>query len=88
MSGACIIIWENGNMVMPVENLGEDLKVDNLMKDMISRNCFDFNNSPAAGDNSQIREEYVYKMIKGKQREDLYDYIPFIFRKGKWKEDV
>jgi hypothetical protein len=77
-----------GQMVMPVESLGRDLNAVNLIKELNSRNCFDFDYSPTAGDNFQIREEYVYKSLRGKQRKELYDYMSFIFRKGKWNEDV
>lgn len=77
-----------GDIIMPVESLGRDLIAENLLKELNSRNCFDFDYSPTAGDNFQIREEYIYKSIKGKHRKELYDYMSFIFRKGKWKEDV
>lgn len=77
-----------GQMLMPVESLGRDLNAVNLIKELNSRNCFDFDYWPAIGDNFQIREEYVYKSLRGKQRKELYDYMSFIFRKGKWNEDV
>lgn len=77
-----------GQMIMPVENLNDELNSKYLITELNSKNCFDFNYSPSEGDNLQIREEYVFKSIKGKPREDLYDYMSFIYRKGKWQEDV
>lgn len=77
-----------GSMIMPVERLNDDLTAESLTRQLNEKNLFDFDYKPSEGDNLQIREEYIYKSMKGKFRPDLYDYMSFIFRNGKWVEEV
>lgn len=76
-----------GEIVMPVENLGEKMTSEYLLQQLNSKNRFDFEYSPSEGDNLEIRKEYVYKNLREQHRPDLYDYLSFILRKGKWVED-
>lgn len=77
-----------GEMILPVDQLDKDLTAHFLIKQLNSRNIFDFDYSPTDGDNLEIREEYIYKKVKGEPRPDLYNYLSFIFRNGTWIEDV
>ena len=76
-----------GQMILPVESLGENLTSENLLNLLHSGNNFDFDYSPTEGDNLQIRKEYVYQSITGSQRADLYDFMSFN-RDSEWKEEV
>lgn len=76
-----------GDMIMPVQSLNEEMTSNFLIEQLNSGNRFDFDYSPSEGDNLQVRKEYIYKSIKGIPRPDLYDYISFIHRNGKWQED-
>ncbi len=77
-----------GEMVMPVESLDTELSSEYLIQQLNSKNRFDFNYEPIEGDNLQIKKEYIYKSIKGFTRTDLYEYMSFIYREGKWQEEV
>ena len=77
-----------GSVIMPVESLNDDLTAEDLTHQLNSTNPFDFDYKASKGDNLQIREEYIYKSMKGKPRADLDDYMSFIFRNGKWAEEV
>ena len=77
-----------GQMILPVESLSENFTSENLLNLLHSGNNFDFDYSPAEGDNLQIRTEYVYQSIRGSQRADLYDFMSFIYRDSEWKEEV
>lgn len=76
-----------GDMILPVESLDEELTSEYILNQLNSKNRFDFQYAPSEGDNLQIRKEYVYKSIKRIPRQDLYDYISFIYRNGQWKEE-
>lgn len=77
-----------GQMIMPVEKLNEDLTASYLLNQLNSKNLFDFDYSPTEGDNLEIRQDYLYSEVKGFPRQELYNYLSFIFRKGKWVEEV
>ena len=77
-----------GEMIMPVDQLDQDLTAHFLTKQLNSRNIFDFDYSPTEGDNLEFREEYIYKKVKGEPRPDLYNDMSFIFRNGAWIDDV
>lgn len=76
-----------GEIVMPVESLGGEMTSEYMLQQLNSNNLFDFEYSPSEGDNLEIRKEYIYKSLRGQSRPDLYDYLSFIYRKGKWVED-
>jgi hypothetical protein len=59
-----------------------------MLQQLHSENRFDFEYAAAEGDNLQIRKEYLYKKINGIPRAELYDYMSFICRNGKWEEEV
>lgn len=77
-----------GDMIMPVDQMDQDLTTNFLIKQLNSGNSFDFDYSPAQVDNLEIRKEYIYKKEKGQPRRDLYNFISFIYRNRKWKDDV
>ncbi len=77
-----------GEMILPVDQLDQYLTTNLLIKQFNSRNIFDFDYSPTDGDNLEIREEYIYKKVKGEARPDLYNYLSIIFRNGAWIDDV
>ena len=76
-----------GDMILPVESMGEGLTSDFILQQLNSKKLFDFEYSPSEGDNLEIRKEYLYKSFRGQHRPDLYDYLSFIYRKGEWVED-
>ena len=77
-----------GDIVMPVERLEENFTSEFILQQLHSENRFDFEYAASEGDNLQIRKEYLYKKINGIPRPELYDYMSFIYRKGKWEEEV
>ncbi len=76
-----------GEIVMPVESLGGEMTSEYLLQQLNSNNRFDFEYSPSEGDNLEVRKEYVYRSLREQHRPELYDYLSFIYRKGKWVED-
>lgn len=66
---------EMGRYMSPVSDVGSGLTADFVLKELNSRNCFDFDYSPSQGDNLVINNA------------DLVGRIEFIFRDGKWEED-
>ena len=77
-----------GQMILPVESLNKNLTSENLLNLLNSGNHFDFDYSASEGDNLQIRKKYVYQSIRGSHRADLFDFMSFISRDGKWREEV
>lgn len=77
-----------GEMVMPVEDIDDQLSAGKILHQLNSKKPFDFKYTPSEGDNLQIRQEYVYKSIRAISRPDLYDYMSFIYRNGTWKEEI
>ena len=76
-----------GEMRMPLQRLSEEITTDKLIIELTRKDIFDFEYIPKEGDELIIREEYIYKTIKGKSRPELYDFISLIFRDGSWKDD-
>ena len=76
-----------GEMVMPLQRLSEDLTTDNLIIELSRKDIFDFDYNPKEGDELIIREEYIYKAIKGKSRPELYDFMSLIYNAGSWMDD-
>lgn len=76
-----------GEMILPVEDLGDQLTSRELITRLNISNLFDFDYTSSKGDNLQICKEYIYKKIKGYQRPELYDFLSFIYKNGKWQED-
>ncbi len=66
---------ELGRYMFPVNDVGNGLTSDFVLKELNSRNCFDFEYIPNQGDNLII------------SKADSYNRIEFIFRDGKWEED-
>lgn len=66
---------ELGKYRFPASHVGSGLTSDFVLKELNSRNCFDFEYSPTEGDNLIISNA------------DSFDRIEFIFRNGKWKKD-
>ena len=77
-----------GEMVMPLQRLSEYLTTGNLIIELSRKDIFDFDYNPIEGDELIIREEYIYKSIKGKPRPELYDYISLIFKESSWIDDI
>ena len=76
-----------GEMVMPLQRLSEDLTTGNLIIELSRKDIFDFDYNPIEGDELIIREEYIYKAIKGKSRPELYDFMSLIYKAGSWMDD-
>lgn len=79
--------WMLGEIRMPVDQLDREITTAYLIQELNSKKVFDFDYSPAQGDNLLIRKEYVYKKEKAHSRPDLWDFLSFIFRNGKWEAD-
>lgn len=77
-----------GDMVMPVESLEEKFTSKYILQQLHLENQFDFDYAPMESDSLEIRKEYNYKRIKGISKPDLYNYMSFIYRNGKWEEEV
>lgn len=77
-----------GDMILPLESLEENFTSESILQQLHSGNRFDFEYAPSEGDNLEIRKEYLYKRIKGIPRPVLYGYMSFIYRNGKWEEEV
>ena len=77
-----------GEMVMPLQRLSEELTVDHLIIELTKNDIFDFDYAPKDGDELIVREEYIYKAIKGKPRPELYNYMSLIYRDDSWEDDV
>lgn len=76
-----------GNIIGPSDKLNNELSAEYLREELNSKNCFDFNYSPAVGDNLEIRPNYVHHPIRNFKRPGLYDYLSFIYRNRKWEVD-
>ncbi len=76
-----------GEMVMPLQRLSEDLTIDKLITKLCKNDIFDFDYTPKEGDELIIREEYIYKAIKGKPRPELFNYMSLIYKDDCWEDD-
>ncbi len=76
-----------GEMIMPLQRLSEELTVDHLIRELNRKDIFDFEYDPKEGDELIIREEYIYKSIKGQQRQDFYEYMSLIYKDGCWQDE-
>ena len=76
-----------GEMVMPLQRLSDDLTIDKLIIELTRNDIFDFEYDPKKGDELIIREEYIYKLIKGQRRPELYEFMSLIYNDGCWQVD-
>ena len=76
-----------GEMVMPLQRLSEQITTGKLIIELTRKDIFDFEYIPKEADELIIREEYIYKTIKGQLRPELYDFMSLVFREGSWKDD-
>ena len=63
-----------GMYAMPSHDLGAGLTAEWVLMNLNYGNCFDFDYTPAEGDNLVFRSD------------ERWDYMSFIFRQGAWQE--
>lgn len=76
-----------GMMIMPQDKLTEEITAAYLLKELNTRNVFDFDYTPDEGDNIIVRLEFTMPEHKKHRRYEERAYMSFIFRKGIWQED-
>lgn len=76
-----------GSIIGPSDKINDELTAEYLREELNIRNCFDFDYSPAVGDNLEIRPTYVHPPVRNFKRPGLYDYLSFIYRNRKWEID-
>lgn len=78
----------DGLLIMPSQNLTQELKENFILKELNKHNCFDFNYEPTEGDNLIFEIGWVFnkrgKRIQGKL---AYEYSSYIFKSEAWKVD-
>ena len=79
----------DGLMVMPSQNLIQELNEGFILKELNGPNCFDFDYHPKEGDNLMFEIGWLFnKRGKKIKRELEYKYSSYIFKNGEWKADV
>jgi len=79
---------EMGSMAMPTGKLTDEITEEYVLRQLNTRNPFDFEYQPLDGDCLQIRFNYKNKKIRQQYKNLQYRYLSFIFRKDKWTPDV
>jgi len=78
----------DGLMIMPSENLTQELSEKYILKELNGTNCFDFNYKPNNGDNLIFEIGWLFnKWGKRINKKLEYQYSSFIFRNEKWIAD-
>ncbi|WBX77978.1 hypothetical protein PG911_06900 [Tenacibaculum ovolyticum] len=76
----------DGLMIMPSDNLTQELSQKYILKELNESNCFDFEYEPNNGDNLIFEIGWLFnkwgKRIKTKME---YEYSSFIFENDKWE---
>lgn len=73
-----------GSVVYPEDKLNEYLTSENILKELNTHNCFDFQYTPKERDILEIREEYHFMELKEKSRPHSVDHMSFKFENNKW----
>lgn len=78
----------DGLMIMPSQNLTNELTENLILDELNKQNCFDFEYQPTEGDNLIFEIGWLFnKRGKKINRELEYKYSSYIFRNGEWKPD-
>lgn len=78
----------DGLMIMPSENLTQELSEKYILKELNRANCFDFDYKPNKGDNLIFEIGWLFnKWGKRVNKKLEYEYSSFIFRDNKWIAD-
>lgn len=76
-----------GQMIMPLQHLSDELTIDKLIMEFCRKDIFDFEYEPNESDELIIREEYIYKSVKGHQRPELNEFMSLIYKDSCWQDD-
>lgn len=79
----------DGLMIMPSENLIENLPEKFILNQLNTHNCFDFDYKPIEGDNLIFEIGWLFNRWKKSisKKKIQYKYSSYIFRNGKWVAD-
>ena len=78
----------DGLMIMPSENLTQELSEKRILNDLNQTNCFDFDYIPNNGDNLIFEIGWLFnRWGKRINKKIEYEYSSFIFKDEKWVAD-
>jgi hypothetical protein len=74
-----------GSLTRPIQRLDEELHATYVLDQLNSKALFDFDYTPADGDEVSIRKAYKHPQVDDHYRPTLYfEYMGFVYEKGTW----